>query len=199
MTLVQFIYFLISTELVFSQRIDFSFSLKNQIGQHLVNKRFRKLIGAMESYISGPDGDCLTDKNSYEIIMQELLLPLQQSFVILESVLADHILIPQCRRHYTRAFILEYKVIRKKLLGLDLQEQLKLKGQHVLDKINKKKYAAFVENFSHVKEIVKIGLAFYNRSRVFLARQIENINSERSESDAGEMVESQYDYNSEWE
>lgn len=193
------IYFLLKTDLMCSQRIEFRFSLKNQISQHLINNRFRKFTETLQNYILGPDGDCLREKNSYEIIMQELLLPLHQSFVVLESVLADHVLVPQCRRHYTRAFVLEYKVLRKKLLGLDLQEQLKLKAEYALEKINNKKYAAFAVKFLHVKEIVKIGLAFYNRSKVVLSRQIDYVNKESSSSETSEIVDSQYDYNSDWE
>jgi hypothetical protein len=155
----------------------------------LINRHYERFQEALEAHLAGPDGDSLSDKNSYELVMQEVLSALTPQFVVIQSVLTDHVLIPQCRSPKRRAFLVQYRVVRRRnFTRATVEDHLEYEAHVALGEVDVREEAAeFVSQFRHVKELVKIGLAFFNRSRTHLMHKIEYVNRPKK-------IESLYTY-----
>lgn len=144
----------------------------------LINRHYDRFEEELQKRFAGRDGDLLSDKNSYEIVMQEVLTTLSPQFVVIQSALTDHVLIPQCRTPKRRAFLIQYRVLRNKNFSrASVQDHLEYEAHVALGEVDIKEEALeFVSQFHHVKEVVKIGLAFFNRTSTSLLHKIEYVN-----------------------
>lgn len=144
----------------------------------LINRHYDRFQEELQNRFAGPDGDLLSSKNSYELGMHEVLDTLTPQFVVIQSALTDHALIPQCRSPKKRAFLLQYRVLRNKNFSrASVEDHLEYEAHVALGEVDIREEALeFVSQFRHVKEVVKIGLAFFNRTRTSLLHKIEYVN-----------------------
>ena len=99
----------------------------------------------------------------YSGFMAGLFITLQKDFAINSEVesgqgYADMLIIPR-KEHSKMAIIFEYKVASS-------QETLASKVQEALEQIDQKAYITRVKAWSHIEEIVKVGVAFCGKEAV---------------------------------
>lgn len=111
-------------------------------------------------------------KQLYKLVLGDIMRSQLDNFVVLESALARFTLIPQCCSGKDLAILFDYEVLPT-FRYKDPFSKVKNAAEDAVNMMETNNYSQTLSMFYHIKEILKIGIAFYNRTLIYISHLSE--------------------------